>query len=87
MYGRVHLYLGPTIVFGGIINGFIGFIGFIFGGEPRWNIWYGPCVGAIVLVLLGLLGWKRWTQWKKRKDGAWGGAKEIDHELERLTKD
>lgn len=64
VYGRIHLFLGPAIVLGGIINGFTGFN---FSGEPRNNIYWGIAVAVILVVVLGLLGWKRWSTRKQKK--------------------
>jgi hypothetical protein len=64
VYGRIHLFLGPAIVLGGIINGFTGFN---FSGEPRNNIYWGIAVAVILVVVLGLLGCKRWSTRKQKK--------------------
>ncbi|KAF2682597.1 iron reductase domain protein [Lentithecium fluviatile CBS 122367] len=64
-YGKVHLYAGPAIVLGGIINGFTGFN---FSGEPHNNVFYGPIVGVIIVVVVLLLGWKRWSKRRQKKN-------------------
>jgi len=65
VYGKIHLYAGPAIVLGGIINGFTGFN---LSGESRNNIFYGPVVAVIVVTVLLLLGWKRWSKGRQMKD-------------------
>ncbi|KAF1936114.1 hypothetical protein EJ02DRAFT_459810 [Clathrospora elynae] len=64
IYGKVHLFAGPALVLGGIINGFIGFN---FSGEPHNNIYYGIVVAIILVVVLGLLVWKRWSKRRESK--------------------
>ena len=59
MYGKLHLYAGPTIVLGGIINGFTGFN---FSGEPHNNVYYGAVVAVVIVVVLLSLLWKRWSK-------------------------
>ena len=63
-YGRLHLYAGPIIVLGGIINGFTGFN---FSGEPHNNVYYGAVVAVIISVVLVCLAWKRWSKNKQAK--------------------
>lgn len=74
MYGKVHLFAGPAIVLGGIINGFTGFN---FSGEPRNNIYYGAAVGLIMVVVLALLGWKRWSENKQMKGSGMSSHEEL----------
>jgi uncharacterized membrane protein len=64
MYGRLHLYAGPTIVLGGIINGFTGFN---FSGESHNNVYYGAVVAVVIIGVLASLTWKRWTKNKQAK--------------------
>lgn len=64
MYGKLHLYAGPTIVLGGIINGFTGFN---FSGEPHNNVYYVAVVAVVITVVLSSLVWKRWSKNKQAK--------------------
>jgi hypothetical protein len=64
IYGRVHLYTGPAIVLGGIINGFTGFN---LSGESHNNVYYGPVVAVIVVTVVAILGWKQWSKRKQNK--------------------
>ncbi|KAF2995072.1 hypothetical protein E8E13_002638 [Curvularia kusanoi] len=64
IYGRVHLFAGPAIVLGGIINGFTGFN---FSGDSHNNVYYGAVVAVVIIVVLALLGWKRWSKNKQAK--------------------
>lgn len=64
IYGMLHLYAGPTIVLGGIINGFTGFN---FSGEPHNNVYYGAVVAVVIVVVLLSLLWKRWSKNKQAK--------------------
>ena len=82
MYGKVHLYLGPAIVVGGIINGFTGFN---FSGESRNNVYYGAVVAVVTVVVLVLLGWKRWSKNKQIKGSRMSSADEFEHDSYRMN--
>lgn len=64
IFGKIHLYAGPAIVLGGIINGFTGFN---FSGEPKDSIYYGVAVAIILVAVIALLAWKRWTKRSQEK--------------------
>jgi uncharacterized protein YacL len=64
LYGKVHLYVGPAMVLGGIINGFTGFN---LSGNPGNNLFYGIIVAVIIVTVLIILGWKRWSKRKQSK--------------------
>jgi hypothetical protein len=66
VYGKIHLFAGPAIVLGGVINGFTGFN---FSGESHSNVYYGAAVAVIIVVVLVLLGWKRWSSRRETKMG------------------
>lgn len=66
-FGKAHLYAGPLLVLGGIINGFTGFN---FSGESHNNIYYGVVVAIVLIIVLALLGWKRWTNERAKRDRA-----------------
>ncbi|KAF2247367.1 iron reductase domain protein [Trematosphaeria pertusa] len=54
LLGKIHLYLGPCVLAGGALNGFLGFR---FSGGSYHNIMYGAIVAVIFIVLAGLLVW------------------------------
>jgi membrane protein implicated in regulation of membrane protease activity len=81
-YGKVHLFAGPAIVLGGIINGFTGFN---FSGEPHNNIYYGIAVAVIIAIVLALLGWKRWSKSKQQKAGRMSTDGDFDHSTYRMN--
>jgi hypothetical protein len=58
VFGKVHQYVGPVILLGGIINGFTCFN---FSREPHNNAYYGAAVAVVLVIVLALLGWKRWS--------------------------
>jgi hypothetical protein len=66
VFGKVHLYVGPALVLGGIINGFTGFN---FSSESHNNVYYGIVVAVVIVVVLALLGWKRWSNKLAKRDG------------------
>ena len=78
-FGKVHLYAGPGIVLGGVINGFTGFN---FSSEAHNNIIYGIVVAVIMMTVIGLLGWKRWM-----KRGQSKRAERINMRLEDSSSD
>ena len=81
-YGRLHLYAGPTIVLGGIINGFTGFN---FSGEPHNNVYYGAVVAVVISVTLVCLSWKRWSKNKQAKHNRIMDDDEMNGEAFRLN--
>lgn len=62
----MHLYAGPAVVVGGVINGFTGFN---FSGEPHNDVYYGAVVAVVFVIVLALLGWKRWSNKRGKGDG------------------
>jgi hypothetical protein len=75
MYGRLHLYAGPTIILGGIINGFTGFK---FSGESHHNVYYGAVVAVVIIGVLASLTWKRWSKNKQAKHNRMMDDDELD---------
>lgn len=65
IFGKLHVYAGPAIVLGGIINGFTGFN---FSSESHNNVYYGAVVAVVLVVVLALLGWKRWSNKRAKRD-------------------
>ncbi|KAF3047055.1 hypothetical protein E8E12_010844 [Didymella heteroderae] len=65
IFGKVHLYAGPALVVGGIINGFTGFN---FSSEPHNNVYYGAAVAVVLVIVLALLGWKKWSNKRAKRD-------------------
>ncbi|KAL5113498.1 hypothetical protein ACEQ8H_008634 [Pleosporales sp. CAS-2024a] len=57
MMGKAHLFLGPTVVLGGIINAFIGLD---LAGNGKYNKWYGIAVAIILFAVIVALAWKKW---------------------------
>jgi undecaprenyl pyrophosphate phosphatase UppP len=82
MYGRLHLYAGPTIVLGGIINGFNGFN---FSGEPQKNVYYGAVVAVVIIVVLASLVWKRWSKNKQAKHNRIMDGDELNDDAFRMS--
>jgi uncharacterized membrane protein len=81
VYGKVHLFAGPAIVLGGIINGFTGFN---FSGEPHNNVYYGAVVAVIIVVVLVLMGWKRWSSRDQNKGRRMSNGDELARDSYRL---
>jgi hypothetical protein len=82
LYGRLHLYAGPTIVLGGIINGFTGFN---FSREPHNNVYYGAVVAVVLAVVLSSLVWKRWSKNKQPKHNRIMEDDELNHDAFRMN--
>ena len=66
VFSKVHLYAGPALVLGGIINGFTGFN---FSSESHNNVYYGTVVAVVLVAVLALLGWKRWSNKRAKRGG------------------
>jgi hypothetical protein len=82
IYGKIHLFAGPAIVLGGIINGFTGFN---FSGEPHNNVYWGIAVAVILLIVLALLGWKRWSMHKQAKNSRIVSDESLVHDSYRMN--
>ncbi|OSS53340.1 hypothetical protein B5807_01832 [Epicoccum nigrum] len=82
LYGRLHLYAGPTIVLGGIINGFTGFN---FSREPHNNVYYGAVVAVVLVIVLSSLVWKRWSKNKQPKHNRIMEDDEQNHDAFRMN--
>jgi hypothetical protein len=82
IYGKIHLFAGPAIVLGGIINGFTGFN---FSGEPHNNVYWGIAVAVILLIVLALLGWKRWSMHKQAKNSRIVSDESLVHDPYRMN--
>jgi undecaprenyl pyrophosphate phosphatase UppP len=63
LFGKIHLFAGPFIIIGGIINGFLGFN---FSYESKNNIYYGIAVGVILIVVGSLLAWRKISEKKSK---------------------
>ncbi len=53
MFGRIHFFLGPFIMFLGLVNAGVGFD---FAGNSRFVLPYGILVGAIAVVAFAVIG-------------------------------
>jgi NAD/NADP transhydrogenase beta subunit len=82
IYGKVHLFAGPAIVLGGIINGFTGFN---FSGEAHNNVYWGIAVAVILVIVFALLGWKRWSMRKQAKNSRIVSEESLVHDSYRMN--
>lgn len=68
--GKIHFFLGPSIMVLGLINAGIGFN---FAGRPRLTIPYGIIAAVVALVFFGVLGclmcFKQRRKYRPEQDG------------------
>jgi hypothetical protein len=71
--GKIHRYAGPFILVIGAVNGVLGFN---FSGGGVHNIFYGPVVVVVFVLLAGTLFWARRKKGSKAKLVRGAGAYE-----------